>query len=343
MRDRLTVVTYNMWHGLNPTGLIMFEEQETTADRDRRMRGFYHHVRALNPDIIFLQEVNPAPGLSRRLAADLGYDHTFIVDNAGVKIGAFGPPFNFRSGQAILAKPDLHLQALGGTKLSGKFGWAAWHSSLQFSEFRDAVAAAVTVNQRRVLLMGLHAHHGPEADREIQEGLDELEAAGVIDSARRQEILSKFAQASVRRRGELEKALAFASRIGMDRGPVLFAGDFNASPDSPELMWLKNEQQFASVTADEDPASLLITWDHRRNLNTHYFHDFVPVHIFEPDVMRVLNPLVVTGSKRIDYVFHRGFGESYRVVEAGLFGEELFEGHYASDHFGVYAVFHIED
>ncbi len=339
VRQQLKVVTYNLWHGLNPRGLIKFEESESPAERETRRQGFYKFVRRIDPDILFLQEVNPAPAMAARIGRDLGYDAVNVVDNAGLKIGALGLPTNFRSGQAILAKPDMQLRALGKRKLSGGFGWTAWHSSFQFGEFRDAIAASVTINGRRVLLMGIHTHHGPEADEEIRAALDELVQNETITAVRRQEIIATFELASERRRSEITKALELAEATGLGHAPMLFAGDFNSSPQSPELLWLKGELGFRSTTVDDDPDSLLITWDHKRNKNTHFFHDFVPVNKFEPEVMRVLNRVVVTASKRLDYILYRNCDDFFGVVESGLFADELHEERYASDHFGIYAIF----
>jgi endonuclease/exonuclease/phosphatase family metal-dependent hydrolase len=343
VRDELTVLTYNLWHGLNPVGLIKFQEYETPAQREARLQGFYGFVRELDPDILFLQEVNPAPGLSRRIGKDLGYDAVHVIDNAGLKIGSLGFPMNFRSGQAILAKPDLGLTTLGHRKLSGGFGWTSWHSAFQYSEFRDALAAAVTVNGRRLLLMGIHTHHGPAADADIQAALNKLVADGAITEARRLDVLADFGEASARRRGEFEAALDLAAGTGLAKGPFLFAGDFNAAPETPELKWLTGEVGFTSTTDDADPATRLITWDYRRNENTHYFADFVPVNEFEPAVMQVVNPLVVQASKRLDYVLHRGLDGWLTVAESGLFADRKHEGHFASDHFGIYTKFILAD
>jgi endonuclease/exonuclease/phosphatase family metal-dependent hydrolase len=338
-RERLVVLTYNMWHGLNPDGNLRFGEYETKSQREARLQCFYHYARQLNPDLLFLEEVNPAPGRAKRMARDLGYDYTFLIDNAGIKIGSLGIPTNLRSGLAILAKKDLRLRSLGGRKLSGPFGWINRWCSLQTEEFRYALAAEVFVNKRRVLLMSAHLHHGPEADAEIRAAVAQLAAQGKITQARAKGVIADFNLASKRRRQELENAIAFARELGLDDSPVLFAGDFNASPDSPELAWFKRDLGFQSVTKDDDPASMLMTWDHQRNPNTHFFADFVPVNQFEPAVMDAVQPIIVKQTTRLDYIFYRGFDGFLVVREAGLFADQAFDGRMCSDHFGVYASF----
>jgi endonuclease/exonuclease/phosphatase family metal-dependent hydrolase len=120
---------------------------------------------------------------------------------------------------------------------------------------------------------------------------------------------------------------------------MLLAGDFNASADSPELLWLKRDVGFRSATADDDPAKLLMTWDYQRNPNTHAFEDFVPVNEFEPSVMQTLNPIIVRQTKRLDYVFFRGFDGWFAPAAAGLFADQPYEGVMCSDHFGIEATF----
>ncbi len=338
-RERLVVLTFNLWHGLNPKGKVRFAEYDSPGEREGRRQCFIHHVRRLDPDVMFLEEVNPAPDYARRLARELNYDYTFVVDNSGLKIGSLGIPTNLRSGLAILAKKDLRLHGLGGRKLSGSFGWAGRWSSLQTKEFRYAAAGEIRVNGRRILLMGTHLHHGPEADAEIRETLAALVAKNAISQARADEIVRDFDRASRRRRQELEKAIAFARSFGMDQGAMLFAGDFNASPDAPELTWLKKDLGFRSVTADDDPTKLLMTWDYQRNPNTHFFADFVPVNEFEPVVMDALQPVIVKQTKRLDYIFHRGMDGWLVLRDSGLFANSPFEGRFCSDHFGIFAVF----
>lgn len=338
-RDELKVLTYNLWHGLNPTGVWRFSEYETPAERETRLQGFYRYARAFDPDVMFLEEVNPAPALTARIARDLGYDYSFEIDNAGMKIGAVGLPINLRSGLAILAKPDLGYRPLGGRKLSGPFGWTGRWSCLQFAEFRKAIAGSIAVNGRRVLLIGLHLHHGPEADGEIRAALQHLVDQRRLAAARAAEIVATFNLASARRRGELQQALDLAHRLDPTDGPLILAGDFNASPDAPEMKWLQGELGFRSTTADDDPGRLLMTWDYRRNPNTHFFADFVPVNRFEPEVMRVLQEVIVKQTKRLDYLLYRRFDGLFAVGESGLFADEPVDGRFCSDHFGIQAAF----
>ena len=339
-RDTLTVVTYNIWHGLNPVGLVRFEEFETPERRETRLQGFFAQVRALDPDILFLQEVNPAPEKSERIARELGYDRVYQIDNAGLRLGGYGIPANLRSGLAILAKKDLALEALGGSKLSGPPGFCSTALSLQYSEFRYAVAAAVTVNGRRLLLMDLHLHHGPEVTPEMRSALDDLVEEGAIDQSRASEVIDTTNQSSERRSGEFGRAIELAEAVGYQETPMLMAGDFNAAPGAPELDWLIRTKGFRPVS-EYDVAKAPYTWDTEGNPNTGFSSEFQPVHEFEPVVMDRLRPVMDSRSRHIDYIFHRRVDGFLVLKETGVFGDTPHEGIMASDHFGVYAVFEV--
>ena len=338
-RNTLTVLDFNIWHGLNPKGIFRFDEYETKAERQIRLQGFIEQARNLKADIIFLQEVNPAPGLTRYLAKTLGMDSVYILDNAGLKIGAVGLPVNFRSGLAILAKKDLGLRKVGKKKLSGPFGGTSRALSFQYSEFRYALAAKVTVAGETVLLINTHLHHGNEMSPSYAKAIEKLVSEGTISQERADQVTAIAHSASHRRRGELSRAISMANKHGFQDLPTLFAGDFNASPDSPEITWLTNSLAFASVTNDEDPSTLLLTWDTKRNPYTHLLEDFQPANAFEAFALEHFKEQVIGESRRLDYIFTRNISGFLQVEGAGLFGDTPHRGRMISDHFGIYAKF----
>jgi len=335
----LTVVTYNLWHGLNPTSAWRFQEYENESEREKRLKGFLRMARELDPDIILLQEVNPAPGQTRRIASELGYDAVYQIDNAGLKVFFLGVPTNLRSGLAILAKKGLGLEKLGARKLSGSVGGCNRAFSFQFNEFRYALAAGVRVNGTELLLLNTHLHHGVETNAELIAALDQLVIQGKITRKKAEEVREITEQASVRRKKELERALELARGLGFDRHPTILAGDFNATPAAPELVWLKQDVGFASVTRDDDPDQLLMTWDTKRNPNTQFIANFKPPTEFASFIMEHMRPVVLQQSRRLDYIFFRPAGSVLEVAEAGIFGDEPHEGRMCSDHFGIYARF----
>jgi endonuclease/exonuclease/phosphatase family metal-dependent hydrolase len=340
--NTLTVVTYNLWHGLNPTSAFKFQEYESEIEREKRLHGFLQIVRKLDPDIVFLQEVNPAPGKTRRVASALGYDSVYQIDNAGLKIFSLGLPTNLRSGLAILARKELGLKKLGARKLSGSPGGCSRVASFQLHEFRYALAAGVHVQGTDLLLINTHLHHGLAANPELKAALEQLVIQGKITREKEKEVLEKTRQAPVRRQKELETAVRFARTLGADRHPMIFAGDFNATPGAPELVWLTREIGFVSVTRDDDPEQVLMTWDTKRNPNTQFIANFKPPTEFASFIMEHMRPIVLQQSRRLDYIFFRPAGDFLRVGEAGLFGDEAQDGRMCSDHFGIYAVFRLK-
>jgi endonuclease/exonuclease/phosphatase family metal-dependent hydrolase len=54
--------------------------------------------------------------------------------------------------------------------------------------------------------------------------------------------------------------------------------------------------------------------------------------------MAVLQPIVVRQSKRLDYIFTRGFEGFLTPAQAGLFAEAPHQGRFCSDHFGLQAL-----
>jgi len=335
----LRVLTFNLWHGLNPKGVISFEEYETPAGREARLKSFLRQARDLDPDVLLLQEVNPLPQLTGRIAEELGFDAVFAIDNAGVKIGPVGFPTNFRSGLAILARKNLGLKKLGARKLSGPPGIVSRAVCLQFAEFRFVLAAKVRLAGRDVLLLNAHLHHGSELTAERAALLLEMVANGIITAKRSAEIAGTIGLASKRRRLEMQRALDFVRDLGMENAPTIFGGDFNATPGAPELDWLLKAQGFSSATGDGEAERTLFTWDYQRNANTHFIEDFVPVNTFEPAVSKRMNRLEIGLSRRLDYVFFRNLDGFLTATDAGLFGDAPHDGRMASDHFGIFAVF----
>jgi endonuclease/exonuclease/phosphatase family metal-dependent hydrolase len=340
-KNQLTVLDYNIWHGLNPTSPFKFGEFETEQVRAERLDGFYKQVRALNPDVIFLQEVNPTPGLSKKIAQELGYDHVYLIDNAGLKFGSVGLPTNLRSGLTTLARKELNLKKLGGKKLSGPPGGCSRALSIQFTEFRYCLAAKITVNGHDWMLLNTHLHHGLEVTDEMRTAIDDLVEAQKLTRPRANAIIAQTEEATARRQSELKTAVEFARSLGMDGMPTLFAGDFNATPGAPELNWLTQDIEFTSATKDDDPETRLITWDPDLNENIAFVGEFRPVNEFESFIMDHLKPIVLADRRRLDYIFFREFEGIGTVRESGLFGDELYKGRMSSDHFGIWTRFEL--
>ena len=340
MRDDLTVITFNLWHGLNPVGLAKFEEYETPEQREERLSNFIRQARELDPDIIFLQEVNPAPVVTDKIAGELGFDGVFQISNAGIKIGSVGLPANFRSGLSILAKKDLNLEKLGGAKLSGGFGAGSRCFSFQLGEFRYALAAQVMINGQKIILVNLHLHHGLEVTPEITAAAKEIIATNSSTKESWENAINAAKISVARRVSELAAAEDFAKGFGFDsKTAVIFAGDFNSTPGAPDLSDFINRLKLKSTTTDDDPEKLFYTWDPKLNKHTHLAADFLPANSFEEFIRDHLRELVKMQRRRLDYIFYGNMDSRFEVTQSDIFGNKPSNDKMASDHFGVFAKF----
>jgi len=63
----LRLLTINVWSGLDYKGSLRFGSYESRQKRQARYRSLLVQIRELNPDVIFLQEVNPAAGFPAKI------------------------------------------------------------------------------------------------------------------------------------------------------------------------------------------------------------------------------------------------------------------------------------
>jgi len=107
----LKIITINTWCGLDFQVVIKMGEYETPERKEARFDILLEQLRAIKPDVIFLQEANPIGKYSARLADSLDFDEIHQVFNAGIKFGSVGIPSNLKYGNTILAnkKYNFHL------------------------------------------------------------------------------------------------------------------------------------------------------------------------------------------------------------------------------------------
>jgi hypothetical protein len=61
--QRVTVLSYNTLHGLEPSGLIV-RPGETNEARQARLHLQFEQLAVARPELILLQEVNPLPQMA---------------------------------------------------------------------------------------------------------------------------------------------------------------------------------------------------------------------------------------------------------------------------------------
>jgi len=227
------ILTINVWSGLTYEGV--FSMGRHRDDPEARYAALVSGIRALDPDIIAIQEANPLPRYARRLASDLGYTEIHRVALGGIRIGPVGIPWNLREGDAILAKPPAMLVDLGVRRLEGG-GLVTNGICLHTKEVTQALFARAIANRKILYIYGTHLHSG-SAPEEVD-----------------------------RRKREIARLKASIDETLPAGAQAVLLGDFNATPESGELdpllaggRWV---DAFRLLHPDEEGA----TWDPSTNL-----------------------------------------------------------------------------
>ncbi|MBN1422006.1 MAG: endonuclease/exonuclease/phosphatase family protein [Planctomycetes bacterium] len=196
------ILTINVWSGLTYRGVLSMGRFQD--DADGRRTALVEGIRALDPDIVAIQEANPLPRYARRLASDLDLIEIHRVALGGIRIGPIGIPWNLREGDAILAKPPATLVDLGTRRLDGG-GLVSNGICCHTAEITQAVLARAIVNRKILYVYEVHLRAGS-----APEDVD-------------------------RRRREIANLAAFIDRTLPAGAHALLLGDFNATPESGEL------------------------------------------------------------------------------------------------------------
>ena len=103
---KLTIINYNLWFGLGD-GLFEREELEPMEYRQDRQQHQLNLLEEVEPDILFIQEVNPVDTRTKEIAHRLNMNYVLQRTNCGVSVLDFGFPVNLDMGIAILVRPTF--------------------------------------------------------------------------------------------------------------------------------------------------------------------------------------------------------------------------------------------
>jgi endonuclease/exonuclease/phosphatase family metal-dependent hydrolase len=353
--QRLTVLTYNTLHGLEPNGLTV-KASESKEARQARLDLQFRQPSAIQPDVMLLQEVNPLPEMAEQYVSAMkgyGVEYRAVhqVDACGVRLApglAIVPGLN--NGLAVLAKAPLTLRKVQGLKLSGGFGRCDDYMGFQSGELRYALLAEVANPNtgRKLLTVSLHLHSGIERNaffiRKIRTAVQE----GKVRAEDFEDIVAAMEQDQTRRLEEIrlllkevQKLYAAGSYLG-----VLVGGDFNFEPDDPEYRELERaglKDTYAMATPETEVYSL----DPQRNVSAGQSIGDTPSALRA--AMRRLpesqQPKILAGyqkgiseARRVDFLFLMRDPSQHGT---GCFKQELFgqadvgSSAPASDHYGV--------
>ena len=274
---KLRILTWNLWHGLNPYQRLLMAPMESPIARRKRRRRQLEvlsnwHVGPM--DLICLQEVNPLRRQLRKFSNGLAMRGDGCIVNAGVKIGGWGVPPLLEEGLAIFAGEDFGALNWGETTLSGNarevFGPFGLSLIVQLQERRKALLFEGQVQGKRVAVVNLHLHHGPDTIRLNRD----------------------------RKSAEVHRLTEWLEPRAKDWDLLLVCGDFNCDPDSTVVepllelglvdtaklarsespfTWNPGENPLAGRSSDEASTTEARDWDGQ----THAF-DRIYVRSSEP-------------------------------------------------------------
>lgn len=351
MPDTFKVLTYNALHGLL-TGTFGVAPGETPEQNETRFRLLIAQLAKVQPDVAFLQEVNPLPIRSEAYVGalkelGLAYDEVHQVDACGIRTGEERALFaDLNNGLVILAKKQLRLRKLAGLKLSGEKGECHTDRGFQLEELRYALIAEITIpgSSRKHLVATTHLHSGFEAGRSFLAYLASLHSQGKLSKYR--SLRWNVEQSRLRRIGEIDRLSRTLQKLkrNEDYAGVLFGGDLNFESDDPEYEELQL-LRYVDTTRVSGQNAGFYTADPPRNR-------------LIPDAMTSPLPSLLTGMikgegddlkdditrayrtemqrpRQIDYLIEDSFLPGYCPTQS-IFGLETDEvGFPASDHYGL--------
>ncbi len=332
----LEVMTFNVWHGLRSGESRKKFPGEAPERAEKRFAWQIAEVQRLDPDVLFLQEVNPNQPQARRYAEALGYDEIHKVTSCGLHLGAiFKIPKNMNEGLAILAKPELRLRRVGKKRLSGNAKCTAtW--GIQTKESRYVLFGEITVAGRKVLLATTHLASPSFTPADFDEQLDAMVTDGRLTSEQRAEILAERDRKLDRNTTEAERLVQEIARRRARisaTGPVavIFGGDFNAELDKPSVGVVKSAGFIEVATG-----SAFHTWNpvvNEENYTIGTRRHFSLPTFDKPEIEAMLDERNDT-PRQIDHLF---VSEGVEVHSAEMVMTEAEDGIYPSDHFAILA------
>ncbi|MCA2958724.1 MAG: endonuclease/exonuclease/phosphatase family protein [Silvanigrellales bacterium] len=279
----LKVASLNTWHGLNGKGTFLFGLLEARSERVARLARQVNALKALDADVLLLQEVNPLPFRAHWYARQLHKRCEYVSCNAGVKLG-WGPPWNLNEGLAILFPQNWKVEALGRKRLSGELRLSPLrlsqvggpYLSLQLHESRVALALRLTLPPHRqhanstgvtsVLLGVTHLHHAPALTPRNEAELEVMTSEG-LSQEERLHVLKAFRTANARRVSEVDTLASWLERLRKPGEPILLGGDFNSEPESAPVRTLLRHgwSDVWKIAGHEEDPACAATWDPGRN------------------------------------------------------------------------------
>ncbi|MDZ4660766.1 MAG: hypothetical protein SGJ18_04030 [Pseudomonadota bacterium] len=345
------VATFNIWHGLNGDSSINMESLEPKGRKFLRLNYQRDILRDLAVDLVFLQEVNPCPRLSKELAEHLNLDEVHQIDNAGIKLLGFGFPKKLFGGITILAQRNLGLKHVESVKLSGpRFSFCNEFLSLQLHEHRYCLIVEVShPSFGRILCANVHLHHGLELSLSLVKNINSLREANLISQSDYDQIMAIGRAAQERRFHEIKTMAEAFKRIqaAQKYQGLILAGDLNCSEESQEWQNII-DLGFSDNNIKLNGPNTNFTWNTQENKVNHdlgknfhfpWFLNKKFTDLAARDNLRLALMDNEFRKRRIDYIFSKGDIDK-ALVSSILFADRPNKNELvASDHFGVVSEF----
>jgi endonuclease/exonuclease/phosphatase family metal-dependent hydrolase len=258
----MRIVTINIWSGLDYQGWLRSGRYETAAQWEARYRHLVDRLRALDADVIAINEANPVGPVMRRLAVDLGYDQLHWRGLSGLRLGPIGLPVNLDEGDGLLARRELNLQPVGRRRLTG--GWIGRWGSVNVANATQLVCGRIAIDGRPIYLFNTHwTVAGSAAAYAAQETSRDGDAAA-LPAEKRHDAQAAHAEAASIRMIEASRTADAVHALLPPGAPAILCGDFNTVPETPELRVVE-EAGFTDAFHHLNPDETGATWDGARN------------------------------------------------------------------------------
>lgn len=311
---------------------------ESDGRRERRYQILLTELGRLQPDFIAIQEANPIPQYSRRLARDMGYDEIHQVYNGGIRIGDLGIPINLRMGLMVLAKKRFRLQWVGARQISGDpFGIYGDFFCFHFTDSRQVMAGVASVQGSPLHVVHTHTYAGPPEGHEILDLLNQYRDEEKITQREYQTHLSTLQRIFRRQKQEIERILAFTKKT-VGAAPAVLLGDFNMTEDNSLMVHLMEEGRLWDSYRIANPQKKGITWDGDHNENTRFWEISASHRGSVKGLYDHLRAEYDRKSRRIDYIFLNSAFRRDQIRESRVVLDRAADGVHASDHYGVMTV-----
>ncbi len=336
----IKLVNINVWFGMDGQGWWKIGDYETPQRKDARLQGLVSGLKALDPDVIAIQEANKLPAYAAKIARTLDYDAVWKVQNSGIKVLGIGIPLNFTAGNVILAKKNHHLKYITSRRLSGK-GYVGNYFSFHFKEMRNAMVARVKIAGRPILIFNTQTHFSLIWEQKWEKTVDDLLACGTITLRQHKKMKRNLLDSHNRTEQDIAGMLDFIKQVVKKYDyPYLVAGDFNTTLQSEALKQMVSELKLSDPYQIHNPDTNGYTWDPRRNTNTAFDGSkFMADGKTLRDPLHRLSAQFDAGTpRRIDFIFLSQHFNTDMIQRANLVFTEPVDDLYVSDHFGVEVV-----